>query len=160
MDKEKVKIQNKLMELYRKPAEYKFNKKEINFLKKHLPKSKYLVKYCIWKQKRHNGLYISFIIDRFPRRVRPCAADKSLDVICTREISEDEWVEELQNFGTHNRVMTAWDYDIVERLIMEDKKYGVNTPSKFVEHCKKLGYSGKLEDQEDQREEHVQGKLF
>ena len=37
---------------------------EKQFIKKHVPKKKFLVKYCIWKQNRINGAYIMLIIDK------------------------------------------------------------------------------------------------
>ena len=129
-----------LSDLWDKPKDQQFNEEEIAFLKEQFPKKKFLAKYGIWKQKRHNGLYITFIIDNFPGRVRPCAADHSIEVICTRELTDQEWLEEIGNFGCNSRVMTAWDYQFIEELIAEDEKFGISTPEKFIKECRRRGY--------------------
>jgi hypothetical protein len=118
-----------------------FTEEEINFLKKMIPKKYYTVKYCIWKQVRKNNLYIAFVIDYFPDRVRACAADQALEVFATRKLSDKEYQEEIENFGCNHRVMKIYNYNDVDWLLEEDSGYGVTTPPEFVNECRKRGYN-------------------
>lgn len=119
----------------------RFTEEEKAFIKKHIPKRRFLVKYAIWKQHRKNGLYIVFIIDNFPLRGRPTAMDHAIEVISTRELTEHEYNEEIENYGCNNRVMKCWDYKDVDWLIYEDKNVGAETPQKFINECRKRGYT-------------------
>jgi hypothetical protein len=119
----------------------KFTDKEKAFLRKKLPKSKWKIKYCIWKQERRNNRYILFLIDHFPGKIRPPAMDKAIEVIVTREISDLEYEEQIENFGCCKRVYECWDYLDIEYLIHEDQKYGVKTPQVFINECRKRGYT-------------------
>lgn len=137
-----MKTKLSIYNLWSKPLDQKFTETEIEYLKKQFPKKKFLIKYGVWKQERKNEKYITFIIDNTPYRIRPCAADRSIEVIATRKITNIEWLEELQNFGCNSRVMQAWNYKYIEQLIKGDKRYGIETPEIFIEYCKKKGYSG------------------
>jgi hypothetical protein len=129
-----------LMDLYNKPVGYKFTEGEKNIIKREIPKESYLVKYALWKQERKNQLYICIAIDKNPRRTRKAAIDNSLNVIATRDISDIEYEEEIENFGVNKRIINLWNYDVIETLIKEDLKYGVATPSHFISYCKNEGY--------------------
>jgi hypothetical protein len=119
----------------------RFTEEEKNFIKKKIPKKKYKIKYCIWKQVRKNDMYILFVIDYFSERGRPSAVDKAIEVIATRELSDIEYEEEIENFGCCNRIMKTYNYKDVDYLIYEDKKVGVDTPQKFINECRKRGYT-------------------
>lgn len=118
----------------------RFTPDEIKFLKSKLPKKKWLVKYCIWKQKRINGLYILFIIDHFPNKIRKTAMDNSIEVISTRMLSDYEYNEVIENYGCNKRVYQCFDYATIESLIHEDKKCQAITPTEFINECRKRGF--------------------
>jgi len=134
-------IQMRLLDLCNEPRDQPLSKEDVSFIKDNVPIESYKVKYGIWKQVRRNGKCIIFIIDSEPLRLRKCAADHSIEVVCTRELTLKEYDEEIQNWGCNNRVMKTWGYEHVENLIADDKKYGIETPEKFIEKCKKLGHS-------------------
>lgn len=114
---------------------------EKQFLKKHVPKKKYLAKYCIWKQHRHNGAYILFIIDKFPNKVRRTAMDNSIEVLETRQLTDEEYNEQIENYGCASRIYECYDYKDIEWLIHEDSLMGAVTPQSFINECKKRGYT-------------------
>jgi len=124
------------LDLYSKPPSYKFNKEEIELIKEHMPKTKYTIKYCIWKQHRMNGKYILFVIENCSS-TRKSAFEHSIEVICTREITDIEYQEEIENMGCNNRRFEAWSYATIDQLIEADKRYQVKTPQIFIDRCKR-----------------------
>lgn len=136
-----IKIFTKLADLSSRPFSEQFTDEEINFILEHSRIKEGLVKYCIWKQHRHNGCYIFFAMDFMPFRVRKSGIDNSLEVVSTRKLTELEKLEQAQNYGTNSRIIEGYNYRDIENLIDEDLKYDVQTPEKFIKHCKRLGYS-------------------
>ena len=132
---------NRLYELSSKPVSYKYSTSEIDFILKHSNIKKCVAKYFIWKQKRHNGLYVGFMIDQMPNRVRKTAVDNSTDVICERKLCKIELLELAQNYGRNSRIVTIYNYDSVESLIPEDLKYNIDTPEEFRKACRIRGFS-------------------
>ena len=134
-------INNKLYNLSHKPMDYKFTDDEIKFILMNSDIQNAKAKYFIWKQERHNKKYIGFMLDFMPFRVRKTGVDNSTDIICTRDLCKLEKLEEAQNYGCRNRIMHNWNYKDVEALIEDDLKYGIQTPQKFIDHCKRLGHT-------------------
>ena len=114
---------------------------EKSFLKKHISRKKFLVKYCIWKQNRINGAYILLIIDKFPNKVRRTAMDNSIEVIETRALTDAEYDEQIENYGCASRIYECYDYRDIEWLIYEDTMMGAITPQSFINECRKRGYT-------------------
>jgi len=119
-----------------------FTDEEIKIIMKASPKSNYKCKYYIWKQHRTNGLYIGFAIDQMPHMGRRTAMDNSIDVICTRPITDKEYLETIQNWGKHNRKYICWHYNNINFLMEEDLMYGVTTPQKFIDECNRRKLNG------------------
>jgi len=131
-----------------------FTDQETEFLKKKFPKKSFRINYIIWKQKRHNGLYLAVFEDRNPHRIRKSAIDHSVEVIASRLPSDKEYDELIGNFGCSSRIITAYYYANIEEVIGEDLKYGVDTPQEYINECRKRGYTrtpdlfSKLEENE------------
>lgn len=131
-----------LLDLYSKPKEYKFTPKEIKFIKKHLPKHSFRVKYALYNKKSSKGLQIAFIIDTMPYQSRKSGVENYWTYICDRPITNIEYDELIENYGMNNRRFKVWYYKHIEMLILEDKKYNVETPADFIKICKDKGYTG------------------
>jgi hypothetical protein len=142
--KDKDIINRRLQELYALPTKHQYTDEELQFIMDNLGKKKFRIKYAIFRQHSHKGLYISFIIDRMPYATRRTVAYNSYEVICEREISDKEYIEECQNFGCGSRTLHVYYYKNIELLIEEDKLYNVDTPQKFIDECVKLGYTESL----------------
>lgn len=125
-----------VLDLYSKPPSYKFNEEEIELIKQYEPKSNYTIKYCIWKQHRINGKYICFAIE-LCRQARKSAFEHSVQVICERELTDVEYQEMIENFGTCNRRFLVYNFDNIEKVIAMDKLYNVKTPQQFIDRCQK-----------------------
>lgn len=123
------------------PKDKLFDDEQVKILKSWHPKSKYLIKYATWKQERKNDMYILFIVDQMPNRVRKSAVDHSIKVVCTRELTDDEHTECVQNIDCWNRVMRTWSYKTIEQLIEDDQNIGIETPQEFIDHCRKHGWT-------------------
>ena len=52
-----------VLELYSKPASYKFSDEEIKLIKKHTPKSGFKIRYAFYNKNSYKEKYIVFIID-------------------------------------------------------------------------------------------------
>lgn len=131
-------------DLWGKPKSEQFSIWELAILKLAFPKEHFLVKYAFWKQERRNGKYVVIIIDNFPDRSRPCAVDRALEIMCTRTLTDIEWMDELQNFGCNSRVMHMWEYRLIEQLVKGDKLCGAETPKDFIKEARKRGYTMKI----------------
>jgi hypothetical protein len=119
----------------------RFTDEEKDFIRKHVPKSKFKARYCLWKQERRNGLYILFIIDHFPNKVRPTAMDRAIEVVVSRDLTEHEYNECIENYGCVNRIYETYHYRDVEWLIHEDQLVGAKTPEIFINECRKRGFT-------------------
>lgn len=131
-----------VLELYRKPASYKFSDEEIKLIKKYTPKSGFKIKYAFYNKKSYKGKYIVFIIDYMPTSYRRSGVENNWEYFCEREISDVEYLEQIQNFGCNKRRFVVWDYKKIEQLIADDLLYNVKTPEAFVNECRKRGYYG------------------
>lgn len=130
----------KLLDLYSKPMGEKFTDEEISFIKKYVKKSDYKVFYCL-RKKSNKDLYVAFIIDSAWSKGRRTLAWNSYDKICERELTNVEYHEIIENYGSNNRVLEVFYYKSVEYLVDADLRYNVNTPEEYIEKCREMGYS-------------------
>jgi len=129
-----------LLELGSKSEE--FSKEEIRFIKSKIPKQKYNIRYSIYNKTSSKNLYIAFVIDTMRNSVRRSGVENSWTTICERDLTNIEYDEMIKNFGTNNRRFKVYYYRHIEHLILEDKKYNIDTPEEFILKCKSLGYTG------------------
>lgn len=139
MDKE----QFALMDLYAKPASYKFNEEEIALIKKHDNIKNYLVYYAFYRKTSNKNCYIEFIIDCIPNHRRRSGVMNNWEIHTKRALNRIEYKEMIENFGTAHKRFIVWNYETIEHLIEEDAKYGIVTPQVFIDECKKRGYYDK-----------------
>lgn len=129
-------------DLYGKSRDYQFNDEEkeflINYIKEH--KNEYVAKYCIYTKHSFKNCYVQFTIDQMAHSPRKSAVENAYRVICTRPLCDLELEELAENWGCHTRRFITWNYRDIESLIEEDLKYKINTPQKFIDECRKLGY--------------------
>ncbi|SFS30523.1 hypothetical protein [Lutibacter maritimus] len=130
-----------IMELWSKPTTYKFSSDEIAFIKKHTSKNSYKVKYALYNKHSSQGKYIAFIIDSNPNATRKSGMENFWTYIAEREITIIEYDELIANFGCNNRRFQVWYYKSIDHLILDDLKYSVKTPERFVKVCKEKGYT-------------------
>jgi len=128
-----------IMELYNKKEP--FTKEEYNFVKKYLtPKrSSYKCYYAFYRKK--SKYPIMFIIDSDYFAPRKSGVMNHWEIICTRDISDIEFEEIIQNFGCNNRRFQSWNYNSPLMVQNEDMKYNVKTPEAFLVECNERGFS-------------------
>lgn len=131
-----------LIKLWSKPISYKFTEREIAFIKKHNPKHQYKVKYAFYNKKSSKGLYLAFIIDSAAHSPRRSGIENYWTYIAERPLTNIEYQEMIENFGSNNRRFLVFYYRDIEYLMLEDKKYNVETPEEYVKLAKAKGYSG------------------
>jgi hypothetical protein len=127
------------------PASYQFSKSEIATLKKEIPKKRYKAYYAFYKKDSSKGCQLAFIIDSSPYVMRPSGYLVQYEIFCERELSNIEYQEQIENYGTNNRRFTEWIYQNVDQMIYEDAKYYLETPQKYIDECRKRGYSGNFQ---------------
>ena len=128
-------------ELYNMPVEYKFSEEEIQTIMEAEPKDNYKFLYGVWKQKRHNGLYLWAAIDQMPSCPRQSAFLRSSHIVGSRFLDDIEYREMIENYGRRNRRFVVWHYTDLETLIKDDYRYEVITPKEVVEQYTRLGFS-------------------
>lgn len=124
------------MNLYSMPASYKFSKEELQIIREHLTKKRerYFVKYGFYKNTLKN-LPIVVIIDQDNNAPRKSGVEVKWEMIAKRPISDLEFEELIENFGTQKRRFICWYYKDIEGLIDDDLKYKIETPEKFIQEC-------------------------
>ena len=133
----------KLQELFSKPTTYKFNKEELDFIKTKIVREHYLIKYAFYRKVSSKKCYVTFIIDSYHCSPRRSGVENNWEIICTRPISDIEFDEIIENFGCNIKRFQVFNYKTIEFLIMEDLKYNIQTPQKFIDECMKRGYCEK-----------------
>lgn len=131
-----------LMDLYSKPASYKFSDDEIKFIKKHVKKSSYVVRYAFYNKHSSRDKYIIFIIDGDRSASRRSGVENNWEYHSERELTDIEFLEIIQNFGCNKRRFQVWNYAKIEQLMADDLKYNIETPQGFVNEARKRGYYG------------------
>jgi hypothetical protein len=136
----------KIDELYAKPPSYKFNKEELKFIEKSLKneRHRYKIKYAFYNKKSGKGKYICFIIDSSNGN-RKSGIENNWEYFAERSISDIEFREVIENYGTNHRRFQVWYYKSIQSLIEDDLKYHIETPIKFVQECIKRGYNGNFQ---------------
>ncbi len=134
-----------ILDLWSKPASYNFNEEEISFIKSKVPKKSYRAKYAIYKKDSPKGCPIAFILDSSPGCPRKSGYLVQYEVICERYLTNIEYQEIVENFGTNNRRFHEYLYRNIEQLQIEDKKYYLDTPEEFVRICKERGLTGDVQ---------------
>lgn len=129
-----------VFELYNKKE--RFTPEEKAFLKSKIKKSDFEVRYGFYRGVSSKGLQIAFIIDSMPRATRRSGVENKWEIICTRELSNIEYDEEIENYGCNVHRFKAFYYRDIGYLIAEDMKYNIKTPEKFIHEAVKRGYNG------------------
>lgn len=129
-------------ELWSKPVEYQFTEDEVKFLKTQWKKSSMIGRYAIYKKPSHKKLYLAFFIDLMPSSPRRSGVENMWDFREERPLTNIEYDEVIRNYGRNNRRFITWSYRTIENLQVEDRKYNIETPERFVKHCRELGFSG------------------
>jgi hypothetical protein len=135
----------RLLDLFSKPIDEQFTDEEITFIKKYVKKSDYKVFYCL-RKKSNRDLYVALIIDSSYNKGRRTLAWNSYDKICSRDLTNGEYQEIIENYGSNNRVLKVYYYKSVEYLIKSDSMYNVVTPPEYIEKCKEMGYSSPIKE--------------
>jgi hypothetical protein len=118
-----------------------FTKDEIKFIKSKVSKHQFIIKYGFYKRESKSGCQIAFIIDSM-NGSRKSGAENNWEIICERELSNDEYIEQIENYGCNRRRFQVFYYRDIGYLIHEDLKYNIETPEAFVKECVKRGYNG------------------
>lgn len=136
-----------IMNLYCKPHTYKFNDKELKAIRSELKKRRdwYVVKYGFYKKNSKKGAQIAFIIDSYKNSPRKSGVENQWEIFCERELTNIEFEEIVQNFGTNKRRFQVWYYKTIKALIDDDKKYNIDTPKDFVKECIKRGFNAEMQ---------------
>lgn len=133
----------KAYELWNKNPKEDFSDSELAFLKNHLSKKKYKVKYGFYNRKSSKGKYISVIFDLMPLQNRKTGSENNWDVIAEREMTEGE-LNEFIIFHYRNsfKRFLVFYYKDLEKLLIDDIKLGAKTPYEFIKQCENKGYKG------------------
>jgi hypothetical protein len=125
---------NELMRLYAIPRNEKFSEGETEFIFSELKKVKvnHRVKYGIYKKPSKFNAQIAVIIDTMCNSSRRSGAENNFDFVCERQITDLELHELAENWGCNTRRFICYYYKTIDALIVDDKKYNIDTPHKFV----------------------------
>ena len=142
----KVNPSVELLKLGSLPKTHKFSIEELRYIKKHHNSSRWVIHYVVYTQKTIHNKYIGLCVDYMgnnPRNRKP--KHYSMEVICSRELNAKEKMWEYENYGCQNRRFKVYWEHYVESIIQMDAFYGIETPQKFVDHCKENGWSGGIQ---------------
>jgi hypothetical protein len=115
---------------------------EKKFIRSKIKKNSYRAHYAIYKKESPKGCQLAWILDSDPAQQRKSGYLVQYEVITSREINNKEYDEIIENWGCNNRRFREYIYNNVDEMIYEDQKYNIETPEKFIEECRRRGYSG------------------
>ena len=134
-----------LMDIYRKDPRQQLTEEELMLVRKHTKRHSFKAMYCTYNRHSHKNTYIGFFIDQMALSDRRSPLMNIWDKIAERPLTLDEYNEITANYGCHHKRFIVYMYRDIEALIVDDLKYGVETPAVFVDHCRKKGYSGQYQ---------------
>ena len=116
---------------------------EIKFLKSQIKNKNYVVKYGFYNKESAMKKQIAVIFDLMPNLGRKTGVENNWEIISTRKITDKE-IEEFITFYFRNafKRFLVFYYKNVDKLIFDDMRLNAETPNKFIEQCRKKGYSG------------------
>lgn len=138
-----------LIETVWKPINTEFSEEEVKFLKKSISKDRFVGMYVFYTKESSKDLHIGFIIDQQPQRDRRSAYQNYFEIFCTRPLTNIEYDEMIRNMGSGNRRYLTYWYNCVEQMIIEDKKYHLDTPEDFITECRNRGFYGNYQTKID-----------
>jgi len=131
---------NTLISLYAKPSSYDFSPEELNFIKEHNPIDSFVLRYSVYKSKSEVDVYIGVFVDSI-RKGNFVDRSKLWQVVCERSLSQKEYDYIIKRFRGYNKGFEAWYYQNIEALIQNELRFNIRTPGKFIDFCKKMGYT-------------------
>lgn len=136
----------RLEALYNAPKDKPLDELDVKWLMKMLPRNQFSIKYVIYKKQSHFDTYLGIMQDSMNSCPRRSGVENHWETIESRSLTNTEWKEVCQNYGSSNRRFTLWQYKAIEDLIIEEKKYNVKVPQKFIDKAKELGYTKAKKD--------------
>jgi hypothetical protein len=127
--------------LWNKEGEY--SKEEISFLKSYIKKQNFKVNYGFYNKVSAKKMQIAVVFDLIPGQGRKTGVENNWEIIASRTITDKEVEEFIHHYfkASFKRFLVFY-YKNIEKLIFDDNRLNANTPSNFIDECKKKGYSG------------------
>jgi len=127
--------------LWNKKTDYTVE--EIEFLKLFIKKKKYTVSYGFYNKVSSQKKQIAVVFDLEPMKIKKGGVENNWEIIHKRPITAKE-IEEFINqyFQASFKRFLVFYYNNVDRLIYDDKRLDAETPEKFIDECRRRGYSG------------------
>ncbi len=127
--------------LWNKQEDY--TEKEFSFLKSYIKKQNYKVNYGFYNKESSKKMQIAVIFDLIPNQMRRTGVENNWEIIESRNITDKE-IEEFINlyFRSSFKRFLVFYYKNIDRLIYDDARLEAITPTKFIDECRKKGYSG------------------
>ena len=133
-------------DLWNKDINIDFEPEEFSFLKQRIKSKKFIVTYGFYNKASSQKKQIALIINTDPFMTRRTGVENNWDYVITRKMTDLE-IEEYINFyfrSSYKRFLVFYYRDI-ERLIVDDKKLGGETPYEFIKQCESKGCKGKYQ---------------
>jgi len=131
----------KYYDLWNKKEEYTSD--EIGFLEKEIAKKNIKVNYGFYRKESSMKKQIAVIFDLMPNQSRRTGVENNWEILFSRPITEKEIKEYIQHyFRSSFKRFLVFYYKNVDKLIFDDNKLNAETPEKYIEECRKRGYSG------------------
>lgn len=128
-------------QLWNKSTEY--TSEELDFLKSYLTKKKFTVSYGFYNKVSLQKKQIAVVFDLEPMKMKKSGVENNWEIIYKRQITSKEVDEFIkQYFRSSFKRFLVFYYHNIDRLIYDDKRLDAETPEKFIDECRRRGYSG------------------
>lgn len=129
----------KLIELRKKPVDYKFVGQERELIKRFVLANYRMIWATVLKPCTIGAVVCAIYNGEDPKRRG--ATWKAWEVIKMTTPKGIELEEIIDNFGVNNRIFYAWNFHSIDKLVhIYRTQYNYEVPTEFVEHCRNLGY--------------------
>lgn len=134
----------KYIDLWNKKEE--FSEEDLTFLRSYIKNKSFRVSYGFYNKVSSKKMQIALIFDLIPFQNRRTGVENNWEIISTREITNKE-IDEFINhyFKKSFKRFLVFYYKDLERLMIDDRKLGAETPYEFIKKCEEKGYHGKYQ---------------
>jgi hypothetical protein len=130
--------------LWNKQEEYSLD--EFSFLRSFIKNKNIRVSYGFYNKISSKKMQIALIFDLIPFQNRKTGVENNWEIISQRQITDLE-IDEFINhyFRKSFKRFLVFYYKDLEKLIIDDRKLGAETPYEFIKLCEIKGYKGKYQ---------------
>lgn len=117
---------------------------EFEWLRRYIKNQNFIVKYGFYNKTSERP--ICLIYDLIPKQMRRTGVENNWTILAERKMSNAEIIEFINfYFKISYKRFLVFYYSNINKLIIDDEKLNIKTPTSFIEECEKKGLRKNLQ---------------